>query len=382
MRLLQDNPDLTQRELAKELGVSVGGLNYCLKALMEKGLVKVQNFSQSKNKFGYVYILTPHGIAEKAALTSRFLKRKMEEYASLEAEIQALKEEINDKVRSGQRMETMVDAGEPLQLATHRGLPSHAQALAWNVFFQSRGRGIDLLTHYPWVDDTASITSIVVETGAGNEKAAVAALVLKQESLPDGRNIGLVGLVCVSPEFRGRQLSSRLLSAAAEVARNKSLDALVLWTNKPDVYINHGFAVDSEDRYVMVSSRAEDGIARTFRPDPAGIEATDRSDRGVPAFATRVLVFDSGDASITVLPAMQGYTLADWTGDWEAVFQLIERVLPDRWNLNAPAGSTIFDALGKRGYRQESAPGPLRMIHALSGQRATDLPYIPLLNRI
>jgi EPS-associated MarR family transcriptional regulator len=93
MRLLQDNPDLTQRELAEKLGVSVGGLNYCLKALMEKGLVKMQNFSQSKNKFGYVYILTPSGMAEKAAITHRFLQRKMAEYEALKAEIEALKAE-------------------------------------------------------------------------------------------------------------------------------------------------------------------------------------------------------------------------------------------------------------------------------------------------
>jgi len=95
MRLLQANPDLTQRELAQELGVSVGGLNYCLKALIDKGWVKMQNFSQSKNKFGYVYILTPTGMAEKAALTSRFLKRKMSEYEALKAEIDALSAEAN-----------------------------------------------------------------------------------------------------------------------------------------------------------------------------------------------------------------------------------------------------------------------------------------------
>ena len=93
MRLLEENPDLTQRELAEKLGVSVGGLNYCLKALTEKGLVKMQNFANSKNKFGYVYVLTPSGIKEKAKLTSNFLKRKMEEYEALKAEIEALKAE-------------------------------------------------------------------------------------------------------------------------------------------------------------------------------------------------------------------------------------------------------------------------------------------------
>jgi EPS-associated MarR family transcriptional regulator len=93
MRILQENPDHTQRELAKKLGISVGGLNYCLKALMEKGLVKMKNFANSKNKLGYVYVLTPNGIAEKAAITHRFLQRKMDEYGALKVEIEALQSE-------------------------------------------------------------------------------------------------------------------------------------------------------------------------------------------------------------------------------------------------------------------------------------------------
>ena len=94
LRLLQANPDITQRELAEALCVSTSGVNYCLKALMQKGWVKVQNFSQSKNKFGYVYVLTPQGLAQKAALTGRFLKRKMDEYDALKVEIEALSAEL------------------------------------------------------------------------------------------------------------------------------------------------------------------------------------------------------------------------------------------------------------------------------------------------
>ena len=95
LRMLQDNPDMTQREIAEKLGISTSGLNYCLKALIDKGLVKVHNFSQSKNKFGYIYVLTPKGIAEKALLAGRFLKRKMTEYEQLQSEIEALKVEIS-----------------------------------------------------------------------------------------------------------------------------------------------------------------------------------------------------------------------------------------------------------------------------------------------
>jgi len=95
LRLLQDNPDLTQREIADKLGLSTSGLNYCLKALIDKGWVKVQNFSQSKNKFGYIYVLTSQGLSEKLTLTSRFLKRKMTEYESLKSEIEGLQAEMN-----------------------------------------------------------------------------------------------------------------------------------------------------------------------------------------------------------------------------------------------------------------------------------------------
>jgi EPS-associated MarR family transcriptional regulator len=94
MRVLEENPDLTQRELAEQLGVSLGRLNYCLKALKENGWVKMKNFIYSKNKFGYVYMLTPAGIAKRVELTSAFLVRKSEEYEMLKNEIEILKKDL------------------------------------------------------------------------------------------------------------------------------------------------------------------------------------------------------------------------------------------------------------------------------------------------
>lgn len=82
---------MTQRELARALGISLGGLNYCLQALLEKGWVKIHNFQNNKRKWAYAYLLTPKGIAEKAALTGRFLKRKMLEYEALKAEIESIR---------------------------------------------------------------------------------------------------------------------------------------------------------------------------------------------------------------------------------------------------------------------------------------------------
>jgi EPS-associated MarR family transcriptional regulator len=97
LRILQESPDVTQREIAQLLGISTSGLNYCLNALIDKGWVKVHNFTESKNKFGYVYLLTPKGIAEKASLTGRFLQRKLKEYEEMKIEIDSLKLELSSK---------------------------------------------------------------------------------------------------------------------------------------------------------------------------------------------------------------------------------------------------------------------------------------------
>lgn len=100
LRLLQDRPDISQRELAAQLGISHGKMNYCLNALMEKGLIKLGNFHNSQHKFKYVYLLTPAGIAEKAALTGRFLQRKLAEYEALKAEIQALQADAGQEAQT------------------------------------------------------------------------------------------------------------------------------------------------------------------------------------------------------------------------------------------------------------------------------------------
>jgi EPS-associated MarR family transcriptional regulator len=93
LRLLHENPELTQRELGEQVGISLGAVNYCLRALIERGLVKAGNFSRNPNKLGYAYVLTPAGIAEKTLLTGRFLKRKVEEYEALKLEIEVLSQE-------------------------------------------------------------------------------------------------------------------------------------------------------------------------------------------------------------------------------------------------------------------------------------------------
>ncbi|MGB2045516.1 MAG: MarR family EPS-associated transcriptional regulator [Porticoccaceae bacterium] len=95
LRLLEKNPRLTQRQLSAELGISLGKTHYIVKSLIDVGLIKLDNFQRSNNKLGYVYLLTPKGMAEKAAITVRFLARKQDEYKRLAQEIETLKSEVD-----------------------------------------------------------------------------------------------------------------------------------------------------------------------------------------------------------------------------------------------------------------------------------------------
>ena len=96
LRKLESNPQYTQRELSQEMGISLGKVNYCMQKLTEKGWVKLTNFSRSSNKLGYMYLLTPKGIEQKAKLTSLFLKTKLEEFEILRDEISQLKLDENE----------------------------------------------------------------------------------------------------------------------------------------------------------------------------------------------------------------------------------------------------------------------------------------------
>lgn len=96
LRLLEQNPELSQRDVAEALGVSLGAVNYVLRALVEKGQIKIQNFRTSENKLRYAYILTPGGIEAKARLTLGFLRRKYAEYEALKTEIEGLEAELKD----------------------------------------------------------------------------------------------------------------------------------------------------------------------------------------------------------------------------------------------------------------------------------------------
>lgn len=103
LNLIQEKPDISQRQLAKEIGVSVGKVNYCIKALIKIGHIKLDNFKHSKNKWGYFYLLTPKGIKEKTKMTVRFLELKQKQYDGIKKEIDELKKKITEEIDESER---------------------------------------------------------------------------------------------------------------------------------------------------------------------------------------------------------------------------------------------------------------------------------------
>jgi len=121
LRLIEQNPSISQREIAEELGISLGKVNFCLKALISKGILKANSFCNSRNKRAYTYVFTPSGIEEKTRITLRFLKSKIAEYEALQAEVSELREQAQH-----------LSAGADLQLAgveSARGAKQHKRSV-------------------------------------------------------------------------------------------------------------------------------------------------------------------------------------------------------------------------------------------------------------
>jgi EPS-associated MarR family transcriptional regulator len=124
LRLLHDQPDVSQRQIAGKLGISLGAAHYCLKSLIDRGLVKAGSFSSSRNKLGYAYLLTPAGIREKVALTGSFLQRKLVAYEALQKEIALLELEVSMQ-RQAPATDATAAARSAGTLPTPAGEPKH-----------------------------------------------------------------------------------------------------------------------------------------------------------------------------------------------------------------------------------------------------------------
>lgn len=271
-------------------------------------------------------------------------------------------------------------------VAWQAGVPEDLRALAWRVFFTSRGRGISLLHHVPWIDDATGTASVCARAAHG----LVGGLVVRRVPMADGGQCGLVGLVCVDDAVRGLGWAHRLLDVAIAQAQQQGLAALLLWTQKPEVYARHGFVCDGVERLGdVVPGLCEPAPLSGWveRPWPSGAEEVlPHLRRGMPAFArsARHLCVETvgGLAQAIVLDTAGGPAVAEWQGDEEDVARLLVASLPGRWTCNAIEGDRLLEVLRHQGCTVQLRPTGTRFVRWLTPQTDRVLPTLRVLDRI
>lgn len=245
----------------------------------------------------------------------------------------------------------------PLVVALDDAPPPGYVALCWDVFFQSRGRGVSMHAHFPWLHVPGQAVFVTLRC----EGAVIAGCALRFiDDRTRSRRGATLGLVCVDAKHRGRGHSSRVLERAIAHADALGLADLLLWTGKPGVYERHGFAPDDDGLFGTVCAPAGvRGAAVDATPAPWPGEG---ETRGLPPFAQSGRRWQSADASAIVVNDANGAILAEWSGPDSAVAALLAHAMPPAWRINALAGDTLPALLARRGFALDLQPSRLRML--------------------
>ena len=264
-------------------------------------------------------------------------------------------------------------------MVTVQQTPSPAfLSLCWEVFFASRGRGISLGKHFPWLHTPA--TAYFVSLGAGTATHAGCAVKFLDDKGRDARG-GAIGLVCVDEPNRGKGYSTLVLEHAIAHAERIGLADLVLWTAKPGVYGRHGFRSEDNGVFGEVSSPP-----RALTHSSAATQSTwpdVNETRGLPPFASAGYRWRTATASAIVLHDARGPILAEWEGTEAAVADLLEHVMPSIWRINAFADDPLLATLVDRNCNTDLRPSNLQMIRSLRGDTSLAPNYgLRVLDRI
>lgn len=268
------------------------------------------------------------------------------------------------------------------ELSFSNQISEGARQLIWQTFFVSRNRGISFDAHFPWADQASSVICVSFERSDDPLVPVISTLVILRKRLESGRKVGMIGLVCVQPDFRNQGISTLLLTHAIDRAKQEGLDALMLWTQKPDVYAKVGFATDSRDLFGTVSKGARSKKSADSCDYPSVAPAKSVRRVSIPPFADEVLEYCTPAARITCCKNQQGLTLVEYFGEIDNVIQLIDLALPDCWMLNTPADSPVISALVSHGYQLDLKPGAVRMILSFNPSSHPPIESVPFLERI
>jgi hypothetical protein len=270
-----------------------------------------------------------------------------------------------------------------LHVTVHEGVPDHAQRLIWEVFFRSRGRGLSFGRHFPWVTSVDKIRCITLTDNTNNPGEVLGTLVIRKDYLEGVGHVGLIGLVCVDNRVRGIGYSTALLKQAEICAKEMGVCALLLWTTKPEVYKGKGYLIDYVDMFGKVNPTRQ-MVDSCGGLSSLGLDLVqnDISCEGVPPFAENLILFQTQTASAKVSRVNSGYSLLEWSGDYDSIVWIMRTKFSDAWTINIPPDSRILPSLIKCGYSLSIEPGAIRMIKYFDDKQNLSVPYIPILNRI
>lgn len=229
----------------------------------------------------------------------------------------------------------------------------------WNVFFQSKHRGISLHAHFPWLE---KISNHVWYVRLGEGRNVIGGLCVKEVgdvSVSGKYKVASIGLVCVAPEFRGRGYAKAILQAAIEEAKRRNYDALTLWTSKHDVYAPQGFKLNDDGLFGIVDlsecakSKASSMVTPLRQSFPVEL--------GLPPFAKSGFRMSYKDAQAIFIEDSNGIILADWTGYLGDLVGLLIAIPEKKWRINAHQGDELLERLAERGATLNLTPANLQM---------------------
>jgi len=257
-----------------------------------------------------------------------------------------------------------------------------ARQLIWSEFFESRKRGVALITHFPWIDDKKEKIACLTIEAKNKKESLVGVLVMLTRNFKDIGDVGFIGMVCVNANFRGLGLSSEMLECIKSYASQEKLSKLVLWTSQPKIYEKTGFVVDSEDIYANICNSSLNSVNKLYAKQDLLIKTEQYSEHGVPAFAEEVLRVANRKAILIVCKKKENTTLVKWTGDNSDVVSLASEILLSSWRIVAENGDLIIKELISRGFTINLMQGAKRMVLDLKSDIKLKLPYVNILFRI
>jgi GNAT superfamily N-acetyltransferase len=246
-------------------------------------------------------------------------------------------------------------------------------ALAWDVFFAERGRGISLERHFPWLGNgTGQHFAYLKE-----DDELVAGLCIREVAAAK-LMAATIGLVCVRADRRGQGLGRYLLDASLQVLDERGVEATTLWTGKPEVYQSQGFKLDDAGLLLHV-----DGWHPASRAKATVSDWPDSLDnRGLPPYAVGGQRLRMDGAEAVVLTDHRGCAVAEWQGDEDAVIALLAATMPARWRLHSLVGDTLPTRLARRGATIQTEAMRLQMWRWHPGQKKRAVPPLRVLDRI